>query len=152
MGNWAPANLGTSWDDLNMNAGFAGLSQNKPTNPNDRLDFNIQFKGEGVQNLCAFKKSTGEYCNGNNCGRDVGCTVSSFLAGISFYPAPLITSSFLMRRLPSKKALPSPWSSLTISHRPRTTSLLRVSTYIPTMCTTGVSSFNFSSLLQTFCP
>ncbi|CAI6332805.1 unnamed protein product [Periconia digitata] len=76
VGNWAPANLGTSWDDINMNAGFAGLSQNKPTNPDDRLDFNIKFTGDGVQNPCSFKKSTGEYCSGNNCGRDVGCTAS----------------------------------------------------------------------------
>ncbi|PVH94418.1 glycoside hydrolase family 132 protein [Periconia macrospinosa] len=76
VGNWAPTNFGTSWDDINMNAGFAGLSQNKPTNPDDRLDFSISFKGDGVQNPCRFKKSTGEYCSGETCGRDVGCTAS----------------------------------------------------------------------------
>ena len=59
-----------------MNIGFAGLSQNKPTNPNDRLDFNVDFVGDGVVNPCKFKKSTGEYCNGDNCGWDVGCTAS----------------------------------------------------------------------------
>ncbi|KAF2644075.1 SUN-domain-containing protein [Massarina eburnea CBS 473.64] len=76
VGNWAPANFGTSWDDLNMNIGFSGLSQNKPTNPNDRLDFDVTFTGDGVSNPCKFKKSTGEYCSGDNCGRDVGCTAS----------------------------------------------------------------------------
>ncbi|KAF2122959.1 hypothetical protein BDV96DRAFT_481660 [Lophiotrema nucula] len=80
-GNWAPLNFGAGWDDINMNMGFFSLAQNKPTNPNARLDYDINFVGDAKDliNPCSYKSATGEFCGANQgCSTDVGCTVSIF--------------------------------------------------------------------------
>ena len=77
MGNWSPTILGTSWDDLKANQGFTGLFQN-PESPDERLDYDITFIGDGVVNACSYKTSSGQYCQGDRCSSDIktGCTVS----------------------------------------------------------------------------
>ncbi|KAF2269907.1 SUN-domain-containing protein [Lojkania enalia] len=76
VGNWAPLNFGAGWDDIKMNMGFMSLSQNRPTNDKDRLNFSITFEGNDTINPCKFNSSTGEYCDNKGCRRDKGCTAT----------------------------------------------------------------------------
>lgn len=78
MGNWSPTILGTSWDDLKAHQGFTSLFQNSESY-NERLDYDITFTGDGVVSPCAYKRASGQYCQGNKCSSDIkfGCTVSS---------------------------------------------------------------------------
>ncbi|KAJ4305688.1 Protein BZZ1 [Kalmusia sp. IMI 367209] len=74
-GNRAPVNLGTSFDDINMNTGFPAIFPNKPTNPDAKLNFAIQFTGDGVSNPCSYKN--GQYCLADGkCNTGDGCTSS----------------------------------------------------------------------------
>jgi hypothetical protein len=72
-GNRAPVNIGTSFDDLISNMGYTGLLQNKPTNPDAKLNFVIRFTGDGVSNPCSYKN--GQYYNADGRGNPDGCTV-----------------------------------------------------------------------------
>lgn len=57
-----------------MNTGFPAIFPNAPTNPGAKLNFNIQFTGDGVSNPCSYKN--GQYCLANGqCNKDNGCTV-----------------------------------------------------------------------------
>jgi hypothetical protein len=75
VGNWAPLIFGTSFDDLTMHVGFSSLKQNELM-WNDRADFTTTFTGDGVTSPCKYQQHTGEFCQGDTCGRDVNCTVS----------------------------------------------------------------------------
>ncbi|KAJ4351637.1 Protein BZZ1 [Didymosphaeria variabile] len=73
-GNRAPVNIGTSFDDILSNMGYTGLLQNKPTNPDAKLNFVIRFMGDGVSNPCSYKD--GQYYNADGVGNPDGCTAS----------------------------------------------------------------------------
>lgn len=77
VGNWSPTILGTSWDDVKANEGFTSLFQNSES-PDERLDYDITFSGDGVVSPCAYKKAPGQYCQGGKCSNDikVGCTAA----------------------------------------------------------------------------
>ncbi|KAH8724040.1 hypothetical protein GQ44DRAFT_802065 [Phaeosphaeriaceae sp. PMI808] len=80
-GNWAPTIFGTSWDDRNMNIGFSSLKQNE-LRRDAQLDYSITFTGDGVNAPCGYKRSTDQYCQGDNCWcvkdePDRGCTAST---------------------------------------------------------------------------
>jgi hypothetical protein len=108
VGNWAPLNFGTSWDDIAMNRGFSSLAPNNPTT-DAKLDFTVTFSGDGVQNACKFNGANGKYCMGpandySQCG-DVGCTVSPVNVNLS----PLTHSiSRLRSNRGVRSRLPSP--------------------------------------------
>lgn len=76
-GNWSPTIIGTSWDDLQAHEGFTSLFQNSESY-NERLDYDITFTGDGVVSPCAYKKASGQYCQGGKCSNDikVGCTAA----------------------------------------------------------------------------
>jgi hypothetical protein len=72
-GNRAPVNIGTSFVSK-MGVGFPALFQNKPTNPDAKLNFAIKFTGEGITSPCSYKN--GVY-DGDGAGPNSnGCTVS----------------------------------------------------------------------------
>lgn len=78
-GNWAPAIIGTSWDDINMNQGFSSLKQNE-LRKDVPLDYSITFTGNGIISSCKYKKSSDQYCQADDCWSrkeqpDRGCTV-----------------------------------------------------------------------------
>ncbi|KAH7385991.1 hypothetical protein BKA66DRAFT_66811 [Pyrenochaeta sp. MPI-SDFR-AT-0127] len=76
-GNWSPTILGTSFDDVAMKTGFSSLKQNELCKT-ERLDYDITFTGDAVAGPCKYKRSTNQYCQGDECwdDKDRGCTVS----------------------------------------------------------------------------
>jgi hypothetical protein len=76
VGNWAPVNLGVGYDAKSQKA-YLSLAPNAPTNPDAKLDFNIEFKADDMSNQC--KYSNGQYLSGSNFDQPQkdGCTVSS---------------------------------------------------------------------------
>ncbi len=77
QGNWAPAILGTSFDDVTMHTGFSSLKQNELEQA-ECLDYDMTFTGDGVTAPCKFNSTTSQYCQGDDCWTDKnrGCTVS----------------------------------------------------------------------------
>lgn len=75
VGNWAPVNLGVGYDAKSQRA-YLSLAPNAPTNPDAKLDFNIEFKADDMSNQC--KYSNGQYLSGSNYDQPQkdGCTVS----------------------------------------------------------------------------
>lgn len=66
-------NIGTSFVSK-LGVGFPALFQNKPTNPDAKLNFAIRFTGEGIMSPCSYKN--GVY-SGDGAGPNAdGCTVS----------------------------------------------------------------------------
>ena len=72
-GNFAPLNLGASFDDVEMNRGFISLFQNRPTTE-ERLDFKVEFISDAMDDHC--KYTHGQYCKDSGCNDGDGCTVS----------------------------------------------------------------------------
>lgn len=108
LGNWAPAIIGTSWDDKNMNTGFTSLKQNE-LNMGTSLDYSITFEGGGVNCPCRYVNSSKQYCEGNDCweDRNRGCTVSP-----TCRTSRMQALTFVRRHL-LRLARPSPSSCLT---------------------------------------
>ncbi|KAH7068156.1 hypothetical protein BKA63DRAFT_423691 [Paraphoma chrysanthemicola] len=84
-GNWAPAIIGTSWDDINMNQGYSSLKQNE-LRKDVPLDYSITFTGDGVVSPCKYKKSLDQYCQADDCWSrkeqpDRGCTAGTKQGG-----------------------------------------------------------------------
>jgi hypothetical protein len=99
-GNWAPAIIGTSWDDINMNQGFSSLKQNE-LRKDVPLDYSITFTGNGVVSPCKYKKSSDQYCQADDCWSrkeqpDRGCTV--------WVACTIFKAVLIVRRLAPKKA------------------------------------------------
>lgn len=77
VGNWAPVNIGTSFvskPDLGPAMGYTSVFQNKPTNPDGKLNFAIHFDGDGVSDACSYKN--GQYSSAKLGVMPDGCTVS----------------------------------------------------------------------------
>lgn len=71
-GNWAPTNMGVGKNAAGET--FISLFQNAPTNPDGKLNFNIDITG-GVSGKCQYKN--GKYYS-NGVESATGCTVSSY--------------------------------------------------------------------------
>jgi hypothetical protein len=71
IGNWAPVNLGVG-KGLTGDT-YISMFQNAPTNPNGKLNFKIEIKGD-ISGSCSYKNGN-FYSNGAVSAS--GCTVSS---------------------------------------------------------------------------
>lgn len=69
-GNWAPVNIGVGRAGDGVT--YISLLPNAPTNPDGKLDFNIEIKGD-ISGDCSYKN--GQYYNGDS-PSSTGCTVS----------------------------------------------------------------------------
>lgn len=78
MGNWAPVNLGVGKGPTGQT--YISIFANKPTNPNGKLNFNLEIIGD-VSGKCAY--IDGEFYN-NGVADPSGCTVS-FIPSIPLY-------------------------------------------------------------------
>ncbi|KAI9813467.1 MAG: hypothetical protein M1827_004143 [Pycnora praestabilis] len=68
-GNWAPVNLGVGTVN---GATWISIMQNAPTNPNAKLDFNIEIVGDNLGGSCKYSNGQFTSATGSN---NQGCTV-----------------------------------------------------------------------------
>jgi SUN family beta-glucosidase len=77
-GNWAPVNLGVGFDGHASQLAYISIFPNKPTNPDAKLDFTVEFVADPPESLIdRCKYSNGHYLAGNDYSKEMpdGCTV-----------------------------------------------------------------------------